>query len=161
MGERIQKARGGWPLLGAALLLGAQAHAQTPPGLLGSWEAYEIGFTVTSTVPDSVRDRLNDPITADLNHAIAEGTAHLRVEFRADGSYRFTVTRGDDMVQNETGTYSVTKDHLQANSPGSRSGSSLHDQQIRKLSRRTLVLAFPVGDYMPGVEEEVEYRRAK
>jgi hypothetical protein len=113
---------------------------------------------VAETVPDSVRERLNDPQTADLNHGIAEGTAQLRVEFRADGSYRFVVMRGDEVVQNETGTYSVVKDRLRASSS---KGSSFDGNQIRKLSRRVLLLSFPMGEQMPGVEEEVEYRRVK
>jgi hypothetical protein len=150
-----------WFLLGAALLLGTAARAQVLPGLVGQWQAYEIGFTVTETVPDSVRERLNDPQTADLNHGIAEGTAQLRVEFRADGGYRFTVTRGEEVVQNEVGSYAVSKNRLQASSPTSRNGSSFDGQQIRKLSRRVLVLAFPMGEGMPGVEEEIEYRRVK
>lgn len=160
MSEIRRKARGYWLLLGAALLA-APAQAQVPAELVGRWEAYEIGFVPLGTVPDSVRDRLNDPQTADLNHAIAEGTARLRVEFRADGGYQFTVTRGEEVVQSETGTYKVADGRLQASSPGSRSGSSFDNHQIRKLSRRVLLLAFPVGEYMPGVEEEVEYRRAK
>jgi hypothetical protein len=150
-----------WLPLGAALLLGAPARAQVLPGLVGQWQAYEIGFTVTETVPDSVRERLNDPQTADLNHGIAEGTAQLRVEFRADGGYRFTVMRGEEVVQNEVGSYSVSKNRLRASSPGSRSGSSFDGHYIRKLSRRVLVLAFPMGEQLPGVEEEVEYRRVK
>ena len=162
MSKISRKAGGLWLLLGAALLLAAPAQAQQiPTELVGQWEAYQIGFVLSGAVPDSVRDRLNDPQTADLNHAIAEGTARLRVEFRADGGYRFTVTRGADVVQTEVGTYSVVNGRLQASSPSSRSGSSFHDQQIRKLSRRVLLLAFPVGEYMPGVEEEVEYRRVK
>jgi hypothetical protein len=150
-----------WLLLGTALLLGTPARAQVLPGLVGQWEAYEIGFTVSEAVPDSVRERLNDPQTADLNHGIAEGTAQLRVEFRADGGYRFTVMRGEEVVQNEIGSYSVDKNRLQASSPSSRNGSSFDGHQIRKLSRRVLVLAFPVGEDMPGVEEEIEYRRVK
>jgi hypothetical protein len=150
-----------WQHLGAALLLAAPAQAQTPAGLIGRWEAYEIGFTVPDALPDSVRDRLNDPATADLNHALAEGTAHLRVEFRADGGYQFTVTRGEEVVQSETGTYQVVNGRLQASSPTSRSGSSFDGHEIRKLSRRVLLLAFPMGEAMPGVDEEVEYRRAK
>lgn len=159
MNNTCQKA--GYWLLGAALLLAAPAWAQTPAGLLGQWEAYEIGFLVPPAAPDSVRDRLNDPSTADLNHALSDGTARLRVEFRADGGYLFTVVRGEEVVQRETGTYSVVNSRLQASSPSSRNGSSFHGQQIRKLSRRVLLLAFPVGEYMPGVEEEVEYRRVK
>ena len=161
MRKNILKAGSYWRHLAAALLLAAPAHAQVPTELLGRWEAYEIGFTVPNALPDSVRDRLNDPNTADLNHALAEGTAHLRVEFRADGGYQFTVTRGEEVVQSEIGTYSVVKDRLRASSPSSRNGSSFDGHQIRKLSRRVLLLAFPVGDYMPGVEEEVEYRRVK
>lgn len=161
MWEKLRNACGYWPHLGAALLLAVPAQAQTPAGLIGSWEAYEIGFAVASTVPDSVRDRLNDPNTADLNHALTEGTAHLRVEFRADGGYQFTVTRGEELVQAETGTYQVVDGRLRASSPGSRSGSSFDGHQIRKLSRRVLLLSFPMGEAMPGVEEEVEYRRAR
>jgi hypothetical protein len=148
-------------LLGAALLLAAPAQAQTPAELLGRWEAYEIGFVISGTVSDSVRDRLNDPNTADLNHAIAEGMARLRVEFRADGGYQFTVTRGAEVVQSEIGTYKVVQNRLEASSPSSRNGSSFEGHQIRKLSRRVLLLGFPVGETMPGVEEEVEYRRVK
>jgi hypothetical protein len=154
----IKKTTRYWLPLGAVLLLGTSAQAQVLPGLVGQWQAYEIGFTVAETVPDSVRDHLNDPQTADLNHGLAEGTTQLRVEFRADGSYRFVVTRGEEVVQNEAGTYSVDKGRLRASSA---TGSSFDAQQIRKLSRRVLVLAFPMGEHMPGVEEEVEYRRVK
>jgi hypothetical protein len=150
-----------WLLLLATLLLAAPAHAQVLPGLVGQWQAYEIGFTVAETVPDSVRERLNDSQTADLNHGIAEGTAQLRVEFRADGSYRFIVMRGEETVQNENGIYSVTNGRLRASSPSSPNGSSFDGQQIRKLNRRVLLLSFPIGEQMPGVEEEVEYRRVK
>ena len=158
MKAMLKKTTRCWLPLGAALLLGAPARAQVLPGLVGRWEAYEIGFTVAGTVPDSVRERLNDPQTADLNHGLAEGTAHLRVEFRADGSYQFIVTRGEEEMQHETGTYSVAQGQLRASSP---KGSSFDGQHIRKLSRRVLVLSFPMGKSMPGVEEEVEYRRAK
>jgi hypothetical protein len=161
MGAILKKTIRCWLLLVAALLLAAPAQAQIPAELLGRWEAYEISFTVTGALTDSVRDRLNDPQTADINHGIAEGTTHLRVEFRADGGYQFTVTRGEEMMQAEIGTYKVVEGRLQASSPSSRNGSSFDDQQIRKLSRRVLVLAFPVGEEMPGVEEEIEYRRVK
>jgi hypothetical protein len=162
MSQIRRKAGSHWLLLGAALLLAAPAQAQQiPADLVGQWEAYQIGFVLSGAVPDSVRDRLNDPQTADLNQALAEGSTHLRVAFRADGGYLFTVTRGEEVVQRENGTYSVAHGRLQASSPNSLNGSSFHDQQIRRLSRRFLVLAFPVGEYMPGIEEEVEYRRAK
>ncbi|HET9501993.1 MAG TPA: hypothetical protein VFO93_00530 [Hymenobacter sp.] len=157
----LPKTNSYWRHLAAALLLTARAQAQVPAELLGRWEAYEIGFTVPNALPDSVRDRLNDPNTAALNHALAEGTTHLRVEFRADGGYQFTVTRGEEVVQSETGTYTVVKGRLQASSPSSRNGSSFDGHEIRKLSRRVLLLGFPVGEYMPGVDEEVEYRRVK
>jgi hypothetical protein len=150
-----------WLPLGAALLLSTAARAQVLPGLVGQWQAYEIGFTVSEAVPDSVRERLNDPQTAALNHGIAEGTTQLRVEFRADGSYRFVVMHGEEVAQNETGTYAVARGRLRASSPGSPSGSSFDGHQIRKLSRRVLLLSFPMGEHMPGVEEEVEYRRVK
>ena len=161
MSVLLQKARCYLLQLVAALLLAAPAQAQVPAELIGRWEAYEIGFVPLGTLPDSVRDRLNDPNTADLNHAIAEGMARLRVEFRADGGYQFTVTRGEEVVQSEIGTYKVVKNQLEASSPSSRNGSSFDGHQIRKLSRRVLLLAFPAGEAMPGVEEEVEYRRVK
>jgi len=161
MSETRRNTRRYWLPLATALLLAAPAQAQMPAELLGRWEAYEIGFVINGTVPDSVRDRLNDPNTADLNHAIAEGMARLRVEFRADGGYQFTVTRNEEVVQSEIGTFSVVQDRLRASSPSSRNGSSFDGHQIRKLSRRVLLLAFPVGEYMPGVDEEVEYRRVK
>jgi hypothetical protein len=68
---------------------------------------------------------------------------------------------GEEVVQNETGTYAVVRGRLRASSLGSPSGSSFDGHQIRKLSRRVLLLSFPMGEHMPGVEEEVEYRRVK
>ena len=145
-------------LLAAAPAL-AQKAPKEPPTLLGRWQTRQIAFTATAAVPDSVRDQLDDPEIADLNQAILMGEAHLLVEFRADGSYQFTITREGKQLRTETGTYSLTNGQLQASSPGSADGSSFSDQQVLKLARRTLVLGFPVGPAMPGVAQEVEYRR--
>ncbi len=146
-------------LLFAAAPALAQKAPKEPPTLLGRWETRQIAFTVTAATPDSVRDQLDDPEIADLNQAIFMGEAHLLVEFRADGSYQFTITRNGQQLRTEAGTYSLTNGHLQASSPGSADGSSFHDQQVQKLARRTLVLTFPVGPQLPGAVEEVEYRR--
>ncbi len=137
----------------------AQKATKEPPTLLGSWQTRQIAFTATAATPDSVRDQLDNPDIADLNQAIFMGEAQLIVEFRADGSYRFTINRDGKQLRLETGTYSLANGHLQASSPGSADGSSFHDQQVLKLTRRGLVLVFPVGPELPGVDEEIEYRR--
>lgn len=142
-----------------ALLLAAPARAQVPPALPGRWEARSIGFATTSAMPDSVRDHLDDPQVADLNQAIADGEAQLLVDFHPDGTYHFTIVRDGQLLRDEAGTYSLTDTLLLAQSPGSPDGSSFHEQQVRQLTRRLLVLAFPAGPALPGVEEEVEYRR--
>lgn len=147
------------PALAAALLAASAAQAQVPAGLVGRWETRTIGFTYTGDTPDSVRNRLNNPTIAQLNRAIATGEAHLVVDFQADGRYEFTISYPDQTSSTETGTYTVQAGHILADSPGSADGSSFHDQEIRQLSRRTLLLAFPLGAAMPGAEEEVEYRR--
>ena len=137
----------------------AQKATKEPPTLLGSWQTRQIAFTTTAATPDSVRDQLDNPDIADLNQAIFMGEALLIVEFRADGSYQFTITREGKRLRTETGTYSLTNGQLQASSPGSADGSSFHDQQVLKLTRRGLVLVFPVGPELPGVNEEIAYRR--
>ncbi len=142
------------------LLSAAPALAQkAPPTLLGRWQTRQIAFTATAATPDSVRDQLDNPDIADLNQAIFMGEAQLIVEFRADGSYQFTINRDGKQLRFENGTYSLANGHLQASSPGSADGSSFHDQQVQKLAHRTLVLVFPAGPELPGVEEEIEYRR--
>lgn len=137
----------------------AQKAPKEPPTLLGRWATRQIAFTATGAVPDSVRDQLDDPEVADLNQAIFMGEAQLLVDFRADGTYQFTINRDGKQLRFETGTYSVADGHLQASSPGSADGSSFSDQQVQRLARRTLVLVFPAGPQLPGVAEEVEYRR--
>ena len=149
--------------LAGLLLLAAPTLAQkapkVPPTLLGRWQTRQIAFTATAAVSDSVRDQLDNPEIADLNQAIFAGEAQLLVEFRADGSYQFTINRNGQQLRLETGTYSLAGGHLQASSPGSADGSSFHDQQVLKLTRRGLVLTFPAGPTLPGIEEEIAYRR--
>ena len=135
--------------------------AQIPAELPGRWETRSIGFTYTADTPDSVRNRLNDPNIAELNRALASREAHLVVAFQPDGSYVFTISLPYQSSSTETGTYTVQAGRLQANSTDFPDGSSFHDQEIRQLTRRTLLLAFPVGAAMPGVEEEIEYRRVR
>jgi hypothetical protein len=149
----------GWGL-GLLLMLGSAARAQVPALLPGRWQVYQISFLAAGTVPDSVRDHLDDPQVADLNFAIMDGRAQLVVDFQTDGSYQFSVTRDGERERTETGTYSVAGSMLQAHSP-SAEGSSFNAQQLSKLSKRTLVLTFPVGPELPGVLEEIEYRRLK
>jgi hypothetical protein len=146
------------PLL---LLAAPAAWAQVPPLLVGQWEAREIGFVAQESVPDSVRDRLDDPQIGALNVDIMRGEAQLLVDFRADGSYQFSVTRNGQVVRAETGTYSVVHDTLYARSPNSPSGSSFNDQHLNRLTRRSLILTFWVGSELPSVTEEIEYRRRK
>ncbi|RZK60617.1 MAG: hypothetical protein EOO59_06750 [Hymenobacter sp.] len=146
----------------APALLAHPARGQKPKEaftLTGRWETRQIGFAITPATPDSVRDQLDNPEIADLNQAIFLGEAHLTVEFRPDSTYEFTIVRDGRNFRTETGTYSLAGNHLRASSPGSADGSSFNDQLVQRLARRTLVLAFPVGPELPGVDEEVEYRR--
>lgn len=143
------------------LLVAPAAWAQVPLLLVGKWEAREIGFIAQEGVPDSVRDRLDDPQIGALNVDIMHGEAQLVVEFRVDGSYQFSVTRSGQVVRAETGTYSVVHDTLYARSPNSPGGSSFNDQHLSRLTQRALMLTFWVGSDLPGVTEEIEYRRRK
>lgn len=149
----------GW-CLAARLLLAPAVRAQVPALLPGRWEVYELGFVAEALVPDSVREQLNDPQVADLNVAIMRGETHLVVEFRPDGTYEFVITRADQQVRKEAGTYALKNGQLLAAS-AAPDGSSFHAQRLVKLTKRTLVLAFPVGERLPGVREEIEYRRLK
>jgi hypothetical protein len=143
------------------LLAAPAAWAQVPPLLVGQWEAREIGFVAQESVPDSVRERLDDPEVGALNVDIMRGEAQLLVDFRADGSYQFSVTRNGQVVRAESGTYSMVHDTLYARSPASVGGSSFNDQHVSRLTRRSLILTFWVGSNLPGVTEEIEYRRRK
>lgn len=148
----------GWCLI--VLLAAPAARAQGPALLLGRWAVYQIGFLADATVPMEMLEHLNDPQVADLNLAIEQREAELLVEFRADGTYQFSITRAGQRVRSETGRYALKDGRLTASSPAP-DGSSFHDQQVAKLNRRQLVLTFPAGENMPGVIEEITYYRIK
>jgi hypothetical protein len=148
-------------LAGGGLLAAASARAQVPALLPGQWEMRQIGFVANQTVPPDIMERMDNPEVAELNQEVAAGTAHLLVEFRADGTYQFTVTRAGEPSRVETGTYAVRANVLLAKSPTTEGGSSFDQQRLTELSRRKLVVEFPVGNELPGVVEEIEYRRVR
>jgi hypothetical protein len=147
-------------LAAAGLLAATTARAQVPALLLGQWEMRQISFVANQTVPPDIMERMDNPEVAELNQEVAGGAARLVVEFRPDGAYQFVVARAGQPAHTETGTYSVSGKTLLAQSPGTEGGSSFDRQQLVALTRRRLVIRFVVGDELPGVEEEVEYRRA-
>lgn len=152
-----------WPIsLSVASLLGAAtARAQVPALLLGQWEMRQISFVANQTVPPDMLARMDNPEVAELNQEVAAGIAHLRVEFRPDGTYRFTVQQPGQPDRLETGTYTVRAGVLLAQSPATAGGSSFNQQRLTQVSRRKLVVEFPVGEDLPGVLEEIEYRRVR
>jgi hypothetical protein len=144
---------------GSGLLAAHPAWAQVPPLLLGRWQLHQISFIANQTVPPDILERMDNPEVAELNQEVAGGTAHLVVEFRSNGTYHFTVVRAGQPDRTEQGTYDVSGKTLLAQSPGTEGGSSFDRQQLVELTRRRLVIQFLVGDELPGVEEELEYRR--
>jgi len=144
----------------ALLCAGPAALAQVPARLPGQWAVHQIGFLADATVPSELLEHLNDPQVADLNLAIERSEAKLVVEFRADGTYQFSVVRAGQPTRTEAGRYTLVNGLLTASSPAP-GGSSFHNQHLAKLTRRLLVLTFPAGDNMPGVVEEVTYYRLK
>lgn len=144
---------------GVSLLAASPGCAQVPALLPGRWELRQISFLANQTVPPDILERMDNPEVAELNQEIAGRAAHLVVEFRFDGTYRFTVQRAGQADHIEEGTYAVSEKTLLAQSPGTEGGSSFNQQQLVELSRRRLVVRFLVGDELPGVEEELEYRR--
>lgn len=143
----------------AGLLAVRPGWAQVPVLLPGQWELRQISFVANQTVPPDMLARMDNPEVADLNREMASGTAHLVVEFRPDGSYQFEVQRAGQPSHTEQGTYHVSGKTLLAQSPGTEGGSSFDQQQLLELTRRRLVVQFLVGDELPGVFEELEYRR--
>jgi hypothetical protein len=145
----------------AGLLATATARAQVPALLLGQWEMRQISFVASQTVPPDIMERMDNPEVAELNQEVAAGAAHLLVAFRPDGTYQFSVRRAGEPDRLETGTYAVRAHVLLAESPTTEGGSSFNQQHLIELSRRKLVVEFPVGNELPGVLEEIEYRRVR
>jgi hypothetical protein len=146
---------------GILSLLGASsAQAQVPALLVGRWEMRQISFVAERAVPDSVLHQMDNPQVADLNIALAAGEAKAIVDFRPDGTYQFTLVRAGQTERAEAGSYSVKNNTLVAQSPATPGGSSFDDQLLTRLTRRVLIVTFVVGPELPGVLEEVEYRRA-
>lgn len=143
----------------ACLLLAVAGRAQVPALLLGQWKLYQISFVANQTVSHDIMERMDNPEVAELNQEVAAGVTHLRVAFRPNGTYEFTVQRPGQPSHVETGTYEVHAQQLLAQRPGTEGGSSFDGQRIVELSRRRLVVEFPVGEELPGVVEEIEYRR--
>ena len=150
-----------WGLLALGLAASGPAAAQTAALLPGRWEMHQISFVATQAVPPAVLERMDNPEIAELNQELLAGAAHLQVEFRPDGTYQFTIARAGQPERLETGTYQLRADTLRAQSPGAVGGSSFEDQRVTQLSRRRLVVEFLVGDDLPGIFEEVEYRRVR
>jgi len=145
----------------SGLLATAPARAQVPALLLGQWEMRQISFVANQTVPPDIMERMDNPEVAELNQEVAAGVAHLLVDFRPDGTYQFTVRRAGEPDRLETGTYAVRAHVLLAQSPATEGGSSFDQQRLIEVSRRKLVVQFPVGNELPGVLEEIEYRRVR
>ena len=154
-----QKVRWQVVLTTVGVLVGSAAQAQVPAQLLGQWELRQIAFVANQTVSHDIMERMDNPGVAELNQEVAAGAAHLLVEFRPDGTYQFSVQRPGQPASTEAGTYTVRARQLLAQSPGMAAGSSFDGQRIVQLSRRKLVVEFPVGEELPGVVEEIEYRR--
>ena len=148
-------------LVALGLSAGGPAAAQTAPLLPGRWEMRQISFIATQAVPPAVLERMDDPEVAELNQELRAGAAHLQVEFRADGTYQFTIARAGQPERLETGTYQLTATTLRAQSPGTAGGSSFEDQRVTQLTRHRLIIEFLVGEDLPGILEEVEYRRVQ
>ena len=121
----------------------------------------QISFVATHPVAPELLARMDNPAVAALNQAVAAGEARLLVEFGPAGTYAFRISRAGQPDYLETGTYQLRADTLLAQSPGSAAGSSFHHQHVAQLTRRKLVVAFWVGDDLPGILEEIEYRRAR
>lgn len=147
--------------LGWGELRAAPAQAQVPALLLGRWEVRQISFVTTQAVPPDLLARMDNPEVAELNQELAAGVASLVVAFRPDGTYSFTITRAGQPDQVESGTYTVKDQTLFAQSAAAGSGSSFDNQRLVQVSRRRLVVEFAVGSDLPGVQEEVEYRRVQ
>jgi hypothetical protein len=145
----------------ASLLAAATAQAQVPALLLGQWEMRQISFVANQTVPPDIMERMDNPEVAELNQEVAAGVAQLVVDFRPDGTYHFTVKQPGQPDRVETGTYTVRAHVLLAQSPATVGGSSFNQQRLTQVSRRKLVVEFPVGNELPGVVEEIEYRRVR
>jgi len=137
----------------------AAGRAQAPAQLPGRWQLRQISFVANQTVPPAILERMDNPEVAELNQEVAAGTARLAVVFQPDGTYQFTVARAGQPDRAETGTYTVRGNLLLAQSPATPGGSSFDNQTIKQVNRRKLVVEFLVGDELPGVLEEVEYRR--
>jgi hypothetical protein len=148
-------------VLNSFLLPIASARAQVPALLLGQWELRQVSFVTSQGAPPDLLARMDNPEVAALNQQIAGGTAHLLVTFQPDGTYAFRVMRPGQPAREETGTYFVTNKTLFAQSPATEGGSSFDHQLLVQVSRRRLVVEFLVGDELPGVTEEVEYRRIR
>ena len=148
-------------VLSSPLLTSATARAQVPALLPGQWELRQISFVTSQGAAPELLARMDNPEVAALNQEVAGGTAHLLVTFRPDGTYAFSVVRAGQPARNETGTYFVKNNTLFAQSPATEGGSSFDHQRLAQVSRRRLVVEFLVGDELPGVTEEVEYRRIR
>ncbi|MDJ0366271.1 hypothetical protein QMK33_14015 [Hymenobacter sp. H14-R3] len=149
-----------WLLAGLVLLMG-RACAQVPAALLGQWELRQISFVTDQGADPALLARMDNPEVAALNRAVTAGTARLLVTFRPDGTYAFSIARPGQPVRNEIGTYFVRDNTLFAQSPATAGGSSFDHQRLVQVGRRKLVVEFLVGEELPGVLEEVEYRRPK
>ncbi|GAA4501813.1 hypothetical protein GCM10023172_24190 [Hymenobacter ginsengisoli] len=98
-------------------------------------------------LPSGILEQLDDCEVATLNQQLAGGTAQL------------AVSRSGPPARLDTETYTNRDKSLLAQSSGTQEGSSLAGQEVMQRSRCRPLVAFPVGTELPGITEEVEYRR--
>ncbi|QKG58062.1 hypothetical protein GKZ68_16400 [Hymenobacter sp. BRD128] len=133
------------------------AHARVPALLPGQWAMRQGSFVANQTVPPDILARMDNPEMAELKREMTGGTPHLVVELQPGGTCQFL----GQPARIKTGTCAVKGKTLLAQSPGTQGGSSFDRQEMVQLSRRRLVMEFLVGDKLPGVLEEAEYRRVQ
>ncbi|MFD1467449.1 hypothetical protein ACFQ48_04365 [Hymenobacter caeli] len=147
-------------LLAAALAGGPrEAAAQAPARLAGHWQALQISLVANHVVSHALQERMNDSALAVTNFELRHHTLEQVVEFRADGTYRYAQKSKSAPARTETGTYTVGKSVVEAQSPGAAEGSSFARWRIVRLGRRQLVLERPMWADSLRIGQQVEFRR--
>ncbi|SNR34315.1 MULTISPECIES: hypothetical protein [Hymenobacter] len=147
-------------LLLVCLLVAAALPAWAQDNVVGRWALELISYEARHTLPDSLVEKLYHSPAGETNNAIRNGTLTVQVEYRADGTYNYSMQRRLEAqpYYTEHGRYSVQNGVLRSYATA-QDAAAADAQTIIRLNRKLLEVEFPIWAPELHVFEQLRYRR--
>lgn len=128
------------------------------PRLAGRWQQRETSFVARNGLTAAQQEQLNDSLTADLNTQLRKGQATMTLTLDPAGNYRYARQAKRAAGSAVAGTWHLSRDTLYLRA---QTASPALPPMLRvvRLTRRVLVLEFPIWKPADQVYQQVRFRR--